>query len=43
MTNPATLRTFAAALAMALALAAPPAFATDAAPTEKDRSRRRAR
>jgi cytochrome c-type biogenesis protein CcmH len=36
MTNRATIPALAAALAMALALAVPPTFATDAAPTEKD-------
>jgi cytochrome c-type biogenesis protein CcmH len=36
MTNRATIPTLAAALAMALALAVPPTYATDAAPTEKD-------
>ena len=37
MTHRSTIAVLAAALAMALALAVPPAFATDAAPTEKDR------
>ncbi len=36
MTNRTTIPALAAALAMALALAVPPTFATDAAPTEKD-------
>jgi cytochrome c-type biogenesis protein CcmH len=36
MTNRATIPALAAALAMTLALAVPPTFATDAAPTEKD-------
>jgi cytochrome c-type biogenesis protein CcmH len=36
MTNRSTISTLAAALAMALALAVPPTYATDAAPTEKD-------
>jgi cytochrome c-type biogenesis protein CcmH len=37
MTTRSTIVVLAAAFAMALALAVPPAFATDAAPTEKDR------
>lgn len=37
MTTRSTIVVLAAAFSMALALAVPPAFATDAAPTEKDR------